>query len=507
MERGTLMPTLTVNGRRVKVDDSFLNLSPEEQEKVVDEIAGSLDRREGTSSGVSPDAMAPNMFEPQDNRGLFRRADDAMRGVADTASYGFSDEASAGMGALTGIGGNRGDYTGNLAAQRARDSEGGWERLGGQVAGAFLNPAGGAKTLLGAALQGAGHGAAYGFGSGEGNVVDRLDDMAVGAGVGGAAGALVRSAANAFQKRAVRKMIPGNEQLKTWKNAAYKQSEQAGDIIGQAEIAALRKKVVDDLADHGFHPNNEPGVVAALTELNRLQGQSSTLKGIDVLRKMASNGYVAGNKSNNALVSKIIDRIDEATDNLAGSPALHRGRDYARRLAKSEGVDTAQYRAELRAASTGSGGNADNATRQNIRRMLEKPRGMTKTEQAAAERVVRGTKAQNALRLVGKLAPQGNGLMGALGVGGAMINPVLGIPALVGGAAKALADRGTVKNVQRLSEIIRSGGYSSKEIAALARQGKLPLKAVQAIENAEKQFQNKAATIAAMFEHRATSSQ
>ena len=36
------MATLNINGRRVKVDDSFLSLSPEQQNATVDEIAQSL---------------------------------------------------------------------------------------------------------------------------------------------------------------------------------------------------------------------------------------------------------------------------------------------------------------------------------------------------------------------------------------------------------------------------------------------------------------------------------
>lgn len=43
-------PTLVINGRRVTVDESFLSLSPEEQNRTVDEIARSL--------GVMPDAPA-----------------------------------------------------------------------------------------------------------------------------------------------------------------------------------------------------------------------------------------------------------------------------------------------------------------------------------------------------------------------------------------------------------------------------------------------------------------
>ncbi len=44
-------PTLVINGRRVTVDESFLRLSPEEQNRTVDEIAQSL--------GMTPDTAAP----------------------------------------------------------------------------------------------------------------------------------------------------------------------------------------------------------------------------------------------------------------------------------------------------------------------------------------------------------------------------------------------------------------------------------------------------------------
>lgn len=123
-------------------------------------------------------------------------------------------------------------------------------------------------------------------------------------------------------------------------------------------------------------------------------------------------------------------------------------------------------KAELRAASTGSGGNADNATRQNLRRILEKERGLKPDEKAALETVVRGTTGQNALRLAGKLSPSGNGLMAALGVGGAMVNPALGALSLGGMGAKAAADAMTGKNVNKLVEILRAGGDASATQAA-----------------------------------------
>jgi hypothetical protein len=36
------MPTINIEGRRVTVDDSFLKLSPAEQQSTVDDIASSL---------------------------------------------------------------------------------------------------------------------------------------------------------------------------------------------------------------------------------------------------------------------------------------------------------------------------------------------------------------------------------------------------------------------------------------------------------------------------------
>lgn len=48
------MPTLNINGQRVKVDDSFLSLSPEQQNATVDEIAASLSRGSAPQQEMQP---------------------------------------------------------------------------------------------------------------------------------------------------------------------------------------------------------------------------------------------------------------------------------------------------------------------------------------------------------------------------------------------------------------------------------------------------------------------
>lgn len=491
------MTTLNINGRRVRVDDSFRSLSPEEQNATVEEIAKSLGAQQPTDKApikAEPGPAAPQAEPPQE-RGIMRRIDDVVRGVADTATFGFADEIAAGLSAATGLGGS---YDENLAAERARDREGGWERLGGQVAGALTNPAMGAKTVLGAAGQGALAGGIYGFGSGEGGAAERAKSAATGAAVGGAAGGAIRGIANALGNRAAAKTIPSNEQLRKQAEAAYNKAEAAGVIFKPEGVRQLAQTIVDDLAEFGFDPALQPGVAAVIRRFQELDGKNVTLKGLDIVRRVANNAAkVRDNPSQQEIARRIIDRIDDYVTNVGdadvlmgnakqGAKAMREARDLWSRFRKSQMVDTAAVKADLKAASTGSGGNADNATRQNIRRLVENPRGLSKAERAAAERVVRGTPTQNALRLAGKLSPQGNGLMAALGIGGTMVNPMVGVAALGGMGAKSIADRMTVKNVERLSQIIRSGGRTAQDLGNLARSGQLDVAGVKRIENVAK---------------------
>jgi hypothetical protein len=74
------------------------------------------------------------------------------------------------------------------------------------------------------------------------------------------------------------------------------------------------------------------------------------------------------------------------------------------------------------------------------------------------------------LRLVGKLSPEGNGLMTALEIGGGAMGAAHGGPVeagmamtvpVIGWGAKRLADNMTASRVQTLSDLLRSGGDAS----------------------------------------------
>lgn len=457
----------------------------------------------------------------QQGGGVLRTIDDAVRGVADVATFGFADEIAAKLGSFTGIGGMAGDYEGNVAAERARDAEGGGARLAGQVIGALAVPGGAAKTTVGAALQGAGLGGLYGLGSGEGTLAERAPSAGTGALVGGAAGATVHKVADALLGRAAAKAVPSLDDLRSTSQAGYDAAEAAGVIIKPEGVQRLATGLVGDLADFGYHPALQPRVKAVVEEAERLAQGNVTFKGLDQFRRIAKNAAASTDPSEAAIGSRIVRRIEAYMENLPADDVLtgnaaqaasgvRQGRENWARMRRGEMVDTARLKAERRAASGGTGGNLDNTIRQNVRAILDNPkrsRGMTPAEIEAAEKVVRGTGTQNALRLTGRLSPTTGGLSAMLNVGATAANPLLAIPGVAGAVAKALADGMTVKNANALSEMIRTGGYTASQVGQRALQGVGPeelVQVAQAIKSGEARLSPAMAAIAAALMERAT---
>lgn len=286
-------------------------------------------------------------------------------------------------------------------------------------------------------------------------------------------------------KAAPRRMSP--EELKTASRAAYKEADEAGVIFTPRGVQRISQEIKTDLADFGYHPNLHPQVKTALEELDRIATGNVTFKGMDTLRKLTKAAANSTKDEERKAGMMIIEKIDDLMANsrqmetIAGSSekageAIKRARELWGRARRTELIEEAVVRAERRAGSTGSGGNIDNATRQNLRRLLDDPRKarmFTKAERELIDKVVRGTKGLNTLRQLGKLSPEGNGLMlmGHIlaGVASAPINPIgtalVGASGAIGAVSKRLADRGTNKAVNRLITDVSSGAKRN----ALAR--------------------------------------
>ncbi|MGO9773644.1 MAG: hypothetical protein ACLPSW_29695 [Roseiarcus sp.] len=321
--------------------------------------------------------------------------------------------------------------------------------------------------------------AATGAGVGGGNAAGHDEDVGQGAAIGagaGIAGQGLASALRAGLNKVVgvfnKPTIPTTEGLKEAAQNAYQAADNAGVIINSSGTQRLASEIKGEMADFGYSPHMQPMGRGVLDEMGNLDGQNVTLKGLDTFRKVAGRLRESQNPSEQALGIRIVGKIDDFASNLApsevmtgdsqaGVGALNDARTLWQRSAKSEALDNTIESARLRAASTGSGGNVDNAIRQNARRLLESGQKWAPDEESALREVVVGTPTQNALRLVGKLSPGGSGLMLALHTGATMTNPVLGIPALAGALSKTAADRMTSASVRRLSELLRSGGDAS----------------------------------------------
>ncbi|MCC3246761.1 hypothetical protein LG047_15790 [Methylocystis sp. WRRC1] len=359
--------------------------------------------------------------------------------------------------------------------------------LVGAVTGAAALPVAPAVSLVGRMAQGAALGAGYGGLSELADTKDpakALQSAAIGGVIGGVAAPIaekiVTAPINAVGRvaskvRGTAPVIPTKEEIKASSQAAYDAADQAGLIVKPQGVQTLWNDTKAMLANEGYHPSNQPKLSNFINELQNLQSGNVTLKGLETTRKMLRAARTDTDAETRRLGAMAAERFDDFLTNLkpsdvlmgdakGGVAALKEARSLWSSYRKADLVDEALQAAKMRAASTGSGGNVDNAIRQEFRKILQnkkKSQSFTDAEKAALARIVTGTQGQNTLRLLGKLSPQGNGLMMALHVIGGVSSGGASVPlAALGAGIKALADRATPANVERLSKIIRARGLN-----------------------------------------------
>jgi hypothetical protein len=414
---------------------------------------------------------------------LTKPAGEASDLIAQGMTFGLADEALAGVRAPLEMLTGRADTLGqgynqalgqsreNVSAYRERNpvTATGAEVLGGLMTGGTL--ARGGATLMNTArptvgnmiARGAGEGAlyggAYGFGTGEGGIENRAIGAAGGGALGALTGGVMGGIAGKMAKSAAGKAVPTTAQIKKVAGDTIEAAKASGVKIPQADFDSAVDDIAKALKGEGFHKALHPRITAPLDELTAAKGTSPTLGDVHILRRIAQNAAMSKEADEARLGHVVIDKIDDLIESTLQGQQLKEGLSLWHRFRKADMIEKAVESAQLRTAATGSGGNVDNAIRQNIKQILEKrSRGFTDAEKALLRKVVEGGPVQNLFRLVGKLSPQGSGLMAALGVGGAMANPAIGAASLAGLAAKPLADRMTMGNVNALSNMIRMGG-------------------------------------------------
>ena len=417
-------------------------------------------------------------------------ADDTARFLANGMTLGYADQIAGYLGGegteaerektarakeRAGSAGTAAEIIGTLAPVSALSRS--------ALSATRLVPAGltGAKGLAARSLAAGADAGQLGFIQATGNDTDPVTGALLGV-AGGALGnvggeAITAGASKVLGALNKRPQVMSGEELKAAGSRAFKEADEAGVVFRPEAVDRLRQTIKDDFDEFGFHKRNQPGANVAYNELVGLaKGGNTSLKSLDSARKIAQGGFDPTKPSNNALLNKAIERIDDFAasagpedvltgDAQAASVALKQGRDMWSRFRKSEKVDELLGRAEMNAASSGTGGNVQNATKQQLKRILndkKQLRGFTADEREALRKAVMGTPGEKILRILGSFDPSKGALPAAFGGAVSFANPAIGIPIMAGGAiARKGAESMTRRNAELVKRLIAAGGQKS----------------------------------------------
>ncbi|AUR11213.1 hypothetical protein PhaeoP48_01216 [Phaeobacter inhibens] len=396
----------------------------------------------------------------------------ALNSAGESATLGIvGDEAAAAFDAALG----RGSYEERRDFYRQNQEQFREENpvlsFASEIAPALLPGLGGAKLLqmmqsklgragAGAAL-GALSGAIYGFAEGEESFQQRAKQGGItalfGGAVGGAAPKVVdgltgipKGVSRVFQRSQEKPTI---QTLKSAKNAAYRAVDQSGETFSGDDMQRLYQNVSDVFDSGNYVEEVDNASRAVLRVLERRQGKPTTLSQLDDIRQNMWRRY--GSAKDQPQILDAIRSLDDLIDERAGaSDLMGLARAANSRYAKFQLLDDAFSKAADQTASTGSGGNILNKYRQAVTSIINNPnkaRWFSADEVDMMRKFVHGSASENALRRVGKLSPNGNGLMMALHIFGGIQTGGATIPIMAAGAAaKSAADRTAMRGADAL---------------------------------------------------------
>lgn len=446
------MPALNINGQRVNVPDSFSQMSPEEQHQTVDGIAqklklqpkekavapagSSIDSAMETAGRLASDAVEPFTSYPETYKQMRNEgADQVSRGVDQLKSGDvMHGAANVGLGAL--------GFTASPINAAIHN-----------VAGRPIERATGIPAAI----------------------TDTAVSLALPVPKGMPRGA--GTAAKAAEK------APTIEALDAAAKAGFQHPEVASLSVKPKAIQDWSDAFKASLTDAGLDENLAPKTWAILRGADKAAPSSAVVTGNNLQSLRRTFGRAAGtpDPSEKLAASKAIEALDKLIEGgitpemvLRGDPSLvasvwadARGNYAAAR--RAERLNEAVGKAELQAAGAGSGANIDNATRQQLKSILNNPkarRGYSGEELKMMHQIVKGSYTGDAARAIGNMLGGGGGIgtlaAGATGASagaathgpiGAAVGAMLPV---VGFVAKKIANAITDKNVAKLNELVRA---------------------------------------------------
>jgi hypothetical protein len=393
------MATLTVNGQRVKVDDSFLSLPPDQQEATVNEIAASLGQSNGAPAmpaaipDTPPAGAKPGSREYADWAAAAARAGVKLPQVSDLSGK-FAPERDSSLldpfvqGVTFGWGDEmRGALHGGIAAMQGGDFDDTYKRtvdqsrnaldfqrrenpigsLAAEVAGAIPTGmmaggqlAGRGATLLGrvgsTAGVGAGQGAIYGAGAADEN--DRLAGATTSLLVGGGVGAAVPIAGNAISKfiqraqqgkvlDAAAKVAPTADDLKSAASNMF-EAATGGTPLAVSDNAFMR--FLGDVQAYGsklrINPNLDQKSIGLWEMMRSIAddvaqgGVVVDMKDLHLVRQAAQRVAMSSEGRDAAFAGQVIRNLDDFVQGLKPADILGGADPSAATNALMKGIST-----------------------------------------------------------------------------------------------------------------------------------------------------------------------
>lgn len=478
------MVTLSINGRKVQVDDSFRNMSPEQQEATVNEIASSMggDKAPMSLDEYYSSGIYAGEYNPLGS--IARSLDAASTAAGNSLTFGFGDEVS--------------DIWGGGDSQRARQEEleasnpvssivggvgGGLVGMNAlQGSGATLMGRFGTDAMTGVAgllartgLAGA-EGAGYGALSAYGNDQD-ISTGAILGGIGGAGGNLIgEGVQSALNSRKLQEMVPTVDDLKAQASSLYDAAEKNGVIASPQMTRGLANDIRDIargeelITPKGRISEAYPRAAEALKLVDDYADTAMNPKQMQVVRETLADARNSTQGKEKRIASMMLRKFDDFTDPLA--PELEQARKVSQRAFKGQDLEKLRDLGEVRASQFSASG-SENAMRTEYRqldRAIAKgtEQGWSPAEIQAIQNVSRGTTGQKLARNVGRFAPTGPVSFGVtagipFGVGNAIGGPALGATLAAGAAGlgyggRAVASALQNRNIQIAELLARNGG-------------------------------------------------
>lgn len=353
-----------------------------------------------------------------------------------------------------------------------------------QTAGEFV-PAAGAPVRAGASLVGqglrrAGNVLAPAGASETAGQLTKGTEAEPFARAAGAFGAATLPAA--FGRAAPRAAAPTVAELKAASEAGYQSPAVTGLTVKTPAVQDWAKQTFGHLTADGFDDLLAPKTFGLLAKLQNAPAESVvTGNNLNTMRKMFGKAAGSIDDTERAAASRVIEGLDDFMSRLtpaqvisgdarAAAATLEQARGNWAAAKRSETVDRKITQAELRAAAANSGTNVANTIRQRVADIMINPakqRGYSQAELGAMEQIVRGSTAENALRFGGNLLGGGGGLgaVTSAAVGGFATGGPGAVAPIIGFALKALSNKITMSQADKLSELIRSNSPLGRQLA------------------------------------------